>query len=250
MEKGCYLGQEGVASIIKNPRGPPRTLYAVVFDDDCNTYETQSRGDGSELENLTKAPRPGDALFALGSNGKLNVGTLTSVAEPGGTGKRCIVALALVRRADSIMKQMKELDLEIYRDSENIVDVDSFSGIIEPPPLDPLDGLEVIIGESFTTGKLKMVPVRGLRRGRNIFDEKISVDDYFDEESPVATPEASNEQGSENKADLAQTQADAEKAAEEAEAAAAEARRKTEKMEMLRKRAEEAMARKKKQQKR
>ena len=40
LEKGCYLGQEGVASVVKNPRGPPRLLYSVVFDDESNVYET------------------------------------------------------------------------------------------------------------------------------------------------------------------------------------------------------------------
>jgi folate-binding protein YgfZ len=40
MDKGCYLGQEGVASIVKNKRGPPRTLYRVVFEDESNIYAT------------------------------------------------------------------------------------------------------------------------------------------------------------------------------------------------------------------
>lgn len=246
MDKGCYLGQEGIASIIKNPRGPPRTLYAVVFEDDFNTYETQSRGDRSKLENLTTMPRPGDTLFALGSNEELSVGTLTSVGEAAGTGDRNTVALALIRRADSIMKQMKELDLEICRDDEDFADVDADSGMVQPPPLDPLDGLEVIVGGSFTTGKLKMIPSRALRKGRNIFDEKFVVEDYFDE-TPTVQDVVLNNVKKED--DLVRMEADIEKATEEAEAAAAEARRKVEKMEMLKQRAEEAMARRKQQQK-
>jgi folate-binding protein YgfZ len=245
MNKGCYLGQEGVASIVKNPRGPPRTLYSVVFDDDFNTYKTQTQVDSSDLENLTRMPRPGDSLFALGSNEELSVGTITSVAEAGSTGERCVVALALVRRADSIMKQMKQLDLEIERSTEDFMDPETDNdGIIMPPPLDPLEGLEIIIGGSFTTGKLKMVPSRALRKGQNLFllEERVAVDDYFDE-----VPTERNNgvlDGNMESVDLAVQEADAAKAAE---AATAEAQRKAEKLEMLKKRAEEAMARRKKQ---
>lgn len=246
MDKGCYLGQEGIASIAKNPRGPPRTLYSVIFEDDSNTYETQSRGDRSKVENLTKPPKPGDTLFALGSNQELTVGTITSVAEANGTGDRCIVALALVRRADSILKQMKDLELEIYREPQEFLDVDPASGMIQPPPLDPLDGLEVIVGGSFTTGQLKMVPSRGLREGLNIFDEQILVEDYF-EQTPSLRQSVSSSSSKDGDDDIAKIQADAAKAVEEAEAAAAETRRKAEKMEALKKRAEEAMARRKQQ---
>lgn len=243
MDKGCYLGQEGVASIVRNPRGPPRTFYAVVFDDVFNTYETQTRGDGSDFENLTRPPRVGDTLFALGSNEKLRVGTLTSVAEPNGTGELSIIALALVRRADSILKQMKELDIEIDRDIEDYVEVEDSSGMIQPPPLETLDGLEVMVGGSFTVGKLRMIPSRGTQQGRNIFDERISVEDYFEENASVAHSDATAAQ---NEDVIVEAQAPAE--AEEAEAATAEAKRKEEKMAMLRKRAEEAMVRRKKEQ--
>ena len=248
MDKGCYLGQEGVASIVKNPRGPPRTLYSVVFDDDINTYETQSRGDKSALENLTRMPRPGDALYALGSNEELSVGTITSVAEAGSTGQRCVVALALVGRADSIMKQMKQLDLEIERIADDFLEMETeSSGIIMPPPLDPLDGLEVIVGGSFTTGKLKMVPRRALRKGQNLFmlEERVAVEDYFDNETTAPLIEDSDKLT--NEVDPAEQPADSAKAAEAAALAASEARRKAEKMEMLKKRAEEAMARRKQQ---
>jgi hypothetical protein len=249
MDKGCYLGQEGVASIVKNPRGPPRTLYKVVFDDDFNTYETQSRGENSDLENLTRIPRAGDNLYALGSNEELSVGTITSVAEAGSTGERCIVALALVRRADSIMKQMKQLDLEIDRNTDDFLYMETgSSGIIMPPPLDPLDGLEVIIGGSFTAGKLKMVPCRALRKEQNLFllEERVAVEDYFDE-VPVAPYIAVSDEST-NNLDPIKQEADVAKAAEAAESAAAEVLRKAEKMEMLKKRAEEAMARRRKQQ--
>jgi folate-binding protein YgfZ len=256
MDKGCYLGQEGIASIHKNPRGPPRTLYQVVFEDDFNVYESQSRGDKSKLDNLTNPPRSGEALFALGSNEKLSVGTLTSVAEAGGTGVRTTVALALVRRADSIMKQMKDLGLEIPRDPDDfIIDIDaSSSGMIKPPPMDPLDGLEVIVEGTFTVGTLKGIPTRRLRKGRNMFDDKLVVEeDYFEdstmppaEQTKVLDPPSPADSDGDEGDDLERIQAEAEQAAAEAEAAAAVAIRKAEKMEVLRKRAEEAMARRKK----
>ena len=193
-------------------------------------------------------PRPGDALYALGSNEELSVGTITSVAEAGSTGQRCVVALALVGRADSIMKQMKQLDLEIERIADDFLEMETeSSGIIMPPPLDPLDGLEVIVGGSFTTGKLKMVPRRALRKGQNLFmlEERVAVEDYFDNETTAPLIEDSDKLT--NEVDPAEQLAYAAKAAEAAALADSEARRKAEKMEMLKKRAEEAMARRKQQ---
>ena len=248
-QKGCYLGQEGVASMLKNIRGPPRILYSVVFDDDENVYETQSRGDGSQIENLTRPPKIGDVLYVLGSNEEISVGTVTSVAQPGGSGEPCTLGLVLIRRADSIRKQMKGLDLEIHRDEPQVADiVDEASGIIQPPPLDPLDGLEIIIGGSFTMGKLRMVPSRRWRRGKNMLDCNLQVEELVDEGRrsasstqlvTTAQPQVSEED------ELQRAVEDAVKAQAEADAAAAEAKRKADKMEMLKKRAEEAMARKK-----
>lgn len=246
-DKGCYLGQEGIASIMKNTRGPPRTLYSVVFDNNANVYESQSRGDRSDIENLTKPPQSGQALYALGSNEELPVGTLTSVAEAGGTGEQTIVGLALVRRADSIMKKMKDMDLEIFREAEDFIDVTESSGRIEPPPLDPLDGLEVIIEGTFTVGTIKMVPSRRFRRGLNMFEPDVEVED-FEHESIQENPEAKSIDNNDFDQDLSQIQEDAEKAAAEAAAAAGEASRKAEKMEVLKKKAAEAMARRKQKQ--
>lgn len=245
MEKGCYLGQEGVASIHKNPRGPPRTLYSVVFDDDFNVYETQSRGDNSDIENLTTPPIPGDKLFALGSNEELSIGSLTSVAEAGGTGDKETLALALVRRADTVLKQMNELGLEIIRETQDVVDLEESSGLIEPPPLDPLDGMEVIVGGSFTIGKLKMIPSRGIRMGSNKFVDSIVVEQYFEQGERLMDETETKSQDTTEELDLEKLKVEAEKAEQEAQAAAEEAKRKAEKMEMLKKRAEEAMARRK-----
>jgi hypothetical protein len=129
------------------------------------------------------------------------------------------------------------------------VDVDengSGSGMIQPPPLDPLDGLEVIVGGTFTVGKLKMIPSRRLRPGRNLFYENLVVKMLPGGEDILTSPPASTEEEEEEEEDLEQIKADAEKAAVEAEAAAGDAQRKAEKMEMLRKRAEDAMAKRKK----
>ena len=259
MEKGCYLGQEGVASVFKNPRGPPRTLYSVVFDDGDNVYDWQSKEDDS---NLTRLPKAGDPLFALGSNQEISVGTITSVAEAGGSGDKCTFALALVRRADSIRKQMNAMDLEIARDTDpEVIDINAASGIIEPPPIDPLDGLEVIVGKTFTVGMLQMVPSRRLRKGRNMFDEVLEVEDMLggDSDDVQVSQEANSLSNVEAgvlpqdsytepvtvEEELEQARKEASRAKAEAEAAASEAKRKAEKMEILKKRAEEAMARRK-----
>ncbi|KAL3944367.1 MAG: hypothetical protein SGBAC_001571 [Bacillariaceae sp.] len=263
LEKGCYLGQEGIASILKNPRGPPRTLYSVIFEDSTNIWETQSRGDKSSIENLTVPPKVGQTLYALGSNEELLVGTLTSVAEAAGTGDPTIVGLAMVRRADSITKKMKDLGLEIFREPQDIFDITESSGMIEPPPLDPLDGLEVVVEGTFTVGKLSMVPSRRFRPGKNMFDIDIVVEEYTgpaphviyaptiddgvetDRDGGGDSDSDSASDGDEEGLDLSKMQAEAEAAEKEAVEAAAEAQRKAEKMEILKKRAEEAMARRK-----
>jgi folate-binding Fe-S cluster repair protein YgfZ len=262
LEKGCYLGQEGVASVLKNPRGPPRTLYQVVFDDELNHYdgdvgdddegEAEERGD----DNLTRPPAPGDALFVLGSNEEISAGILTSVAEPGGTGEAVTVGLALVPRADSILKRMADRGLTIRESTAR----DAGSPSLAPPVprrTFPLDGLEVIVGGTFTVGRLQAVPAHRYRQGENMFldnptesyeeepqrwnpirlepDEADSSDDEspdpWESDAPasVATESTENEVPS--------------KELEEAQAAAeAETKRKAEKLELLRKRAEQALA--------
>ena len=246
LDKGCYQGQEGIASLVKNPRGPPRILYAVLFDDDFNVYESQSRGDDGKIENLTRMPQVGDTLYVLGSNEGIQVGILTSVGEPGGTGDPTTVALALVRRADSILKQMKDMEIDISRNMDDVIDITESSGMIEPPPLDPLDGLEVVVGGSFTVGKLQMVPSRRYRKGRNMFDENLKLEVDFDFDDVAPRPDASlAERRLSEEEELKQAVEEAAKAQAAAEAAAREAKRKAEKMELLRKRAEEAMERKK-----
>jgi folate-binding Fe-S cluster repair protein YgfZ len=265
-DKGCYMGQEGIASALKNPRGPPRTLYSVVFEDDVNLYRHQSEGDNSSLENKTKMPRPLDQLFVLGSNEEIQVGTITSIAEPYSTGESTIVGLALARRADSILKQMKGKGLQIPRRMEAALPTPNFdmdaepsSGIIPPPPMDSLDGLEVIVGGTFTVGVLRGVPSRRYPRGKNMFldqeqvfltCEEILDQGYVDiEYSSKSASDFLEEKIMEMQNEGTSTVADnkkAEEVAAEEEAAESEAKRKAEKMELLKKRAEEAMTRRRK----
>ncbi len=265
LDKGCYLGQEGIASITKNPKGPPRTLYSVVFEDDFNIYENQSRGDQSDFDNMTTLPKPGQTLCALGSNEKLQVGRLTSIGEAGGTGGPFTVGLALIKRAESIQKQMRAMDLEIPRDADDFFSVDAAtgSGLIQPPPLDPLDGLEIIVEGTFTMGKLRAIPSRqsGIRTNSNMFDPEIEVEGLEDYVAIIPTQLPTMEEVTETVEtestdididdddsvldDLEAMEAEVAKATAEAEAAAAEAQRKAEKMELLKQRAEAAMARRK-----
>jgi len=204
--KGCYVGQEGIASLLKNKLGVPRILYSVIFRDDDNPYNDMDNDDDDDddddythnspkrddeeeplFSNKTFRPTIGDELFVLGSNEQIRVGTLTSVAEPGGTSTAETVALALVKRETSILKKMKGMDLEIGYgldgggDDDFLFDDDDDggsslggssmgSGLIQPPPIDPLDGLEVVIGGSFTQGILRVVASRRLRDGLNLFD--------------------------------------------------------------------------------
>eukprot|EP00977_Amphora_coffeiformis_P024829 scaffold17309_cov118-Amphora_coffeaeformis.AAC.1 len=179
LEKGCYMGQEGIASVLKNPRGPPRLLYQVVFHDEFNLYDSETikstGGEGSRsaswTDNLTRLPQPGDILYVLGSNQEINVGTLTSVAEPASTGDPETLGLAFVRRSDSILQAMQKLELDIPR-VYDIMEQDT-SGLVKPPPMDPLDGLEVILEGTFTVGTLRSIPSRRFPRGKNMFVEDI-----------------------------------------------------------------------------
>jgi len=270
MSKGCYLGQEGVASIFKNPRGPPRRLYQVVFEDDDNVYGFQSEGDDTKVDNLTKLPQQGQDLYVLGSNEQISVGKLLSVAEPGGTGDAHVVALALIRRADSILKQMKELNLEVGNNDPFANDPLWNGGVVvvnvnqrESPIKDPLDGLEVIVGGTFTVGTLLPVPGRRLRRGRTLYDDVATWDDIGNENAEVEriigprptkpqdedwepAPEVAAALSSQaEEAEYAAVMLEAKQAEEEADAAAAEAQRKAEKLQLLKQRAEEAMAKRK-----
>jgi folate-binding Fe-S cluster repair protein YgfZ len=289
-DKGCYLGQEGVASVLKNSRGPPRLLYQVIFDYEGNVFDSESQGDKGNIENLTQLPVAGAELFVLGSQNEILVGTLTSIAEPSGTGDPNMVGLVLARRPDSILKAMRERGLEIDRNvgkdpfendplwNGGNVDV---SAMVPPPPMDPLDGLEVVVKDSFTVGILRSVPTRRYPLGQNMFEDIViydavepgqgeveinriqkrwspemeaAIDALFEkqQERPEISvgdvdPELEEtglmSEAEQAELDLAMEEAATAQAA--AEAAAAEAKRKADKIEMLKKRAEEAIARRK-----
>lgn len=204
------------------------------------------------MSNKTNKPIVGADLYVLGSDKKIKVGTLTSVAEQGGTSSSETVALALVRRSDPILKSMSDLGLEINMGNE-LFEQDPFwskdyisspqeSGLINPPSLDPLNGVEVVVEESFTQGYLKQIPSLRLKVGQNMFetdawtanesvsDEPSSVMGFIPQnESPdnfEAVSTATKSQGEEN----------TEESIDETEVA-----KKKEKMEMLKKKAEEVM---------
>jgi glycine cleavage system aminomethyltransferase T len=260
LEKGCYLGQEGVASITKNPRGPPRSLYHVVFDDEFNMYqgEEEDYGDDdddfvdfsdlndgandSECDNLTRVPLAGDKLYVLGSNQEIAVGTLTSVGESGGTGDACTVGMALIRRSDSILKQMKSKGI-VMDDVFNREKNDDILDGRKPRELfqDPLDGLEVIVEDTFTVGRLQTVASRRFG-AMNMFDDEIL---YEWADSPEVDTAVNNAEDTSTAISDAEAAAQAKQAELEAAEMDAETQRKAEKLELLRKRAEEAMARRK-----
>jgi len=305
--KGCYQGQEGIASIMKNKRGPPRQLYQAVFYDSENDFDGEGGGfglintiDNEELmdfqrlkkqadpiDNDTRHPRPGDSIYVLGSNESIQVGKITSVAEPNGTGDAKTVALALVKRPGSILKAIKEQGLDLPRwweDAEdgdeedmdtrniakNIASEKGGSGMMQPPPLDALYNLEVVVGGTYTVGRLISVPSRRYnkkssgsgdvatlldyeQRGQ-VVDDNNEGPAYFkyasqDEEvqgaDAIDTASLQVEEGDDDEEMdelLAKAEEEAAKAAAAAEAAAADAKRKEEKMKLLKAKAEAAMA--------
>jgi folate-binding Fe-S cluster repair protein YgfZ len=266
--KGCYLGQEGIASIVKNPRGPPRLLYQVVFDNEINYNDDQS------AENINTCPEVGANLYCVGLKEEILVGTVTSIAKPSGKGRKMTVGLCLARRADSILKKMKDLDMPTPKSFLHTDNVSQNNQSMH----DPLHGLEVIVGGTHTTGRLMTLPSRANRmtsilgeevkldakaQQRHTIEEKIELED---EERKLQKIDAMRKKAEEaivtrsqkSKEDLMR-EAETARAALKKEAAGrkmiatlpaaaekdddSEAARKAEKMEMLRKRAEEAIAR-------
>ena len=250
--KGCYLGQEAISALLKNKRGVPRSLYSVAFND--------------EVIAETRVPLPGDDLYVLGSAEKIKAGMITSVAEPDGSGDPTTLCLALIRRSDSILSKMETMGLELGGGIN--IEAQGPGSTSVPPPVDPLDGLEVIIAGTNAIGKLQSLPCRRFRNGLNMFDAEVEafaeaerdsgavmgiVDDSSRADVSEFVPEGwdavADDKSVDVEEELRQAEEEAAKAAAEAEAAAAEAKRKAEKMEMLKKKAEEAMARRRKKKK-
>jgi folate-binding Fe-S cluster repair protein YgfZ len=281
LNKGCYLGQEGVSAQVKNPRGLPRQLYHIVFSDVSNDNKSVvvDNGDGIiEVLPPSSYPKQGDELFVLGSNEQIRVGVLTSVIPSIGIASandtevadddedgEMVLALALVRRPDSILSQMQSLDLEPL---ENTIDLEEFR------EEEPLHGLEVIVGGSFTIGRLQSL---GFVRDKAFRDANASQNGSLDTPSSsvmgyfpapggetTASPGVVLDDNSQPKATTGDDEAagaveivmdtagdddlvgrmmeEAKAAKEESEAAAVEAKRKAEKMKMLQARADAAMA--------
>jgi hypothetical protein len=166
----------------------------------------------------------------------------------------------LVRRPGSILKAIKEQDLDLPRwwedvenssDDENeglddIANEKDGSGIIQPPPLDPLHNLEVVIEGSYTVGRLVSIPSRRYNKKKSEgvaslldFEQRGEVVDsggpaylaYNSDESQIV---------GESEQDIDSDQIA--KAKADAEAAAAEAKRKEEKMKLLQEKAAAALA--------
>ena len=119
--------------------------------------------------------------------------TIASVAEPNGNGDAKTIALALARRPGPILSAIRERGLELPRWWEDVADDDrreedfddadddrgaaarsggianerGGSGIMRPPPLDPLHNLEVVIGGSYIVGRLVSVPGRRYDGGKS-----------------------------------------------------------------------------------
>ena len=115
------------------------------------------------------------------------------MAEPNGTGDAKTIALALARRPGPILSAIRERGLELPRWWEDVGDDDDRnddddddddnrrgvarggtianekdgSGIMRPPPLDPLHNLEIVIGGTYTVGRLVSVPSRRYGRGKS-----------------------------------------------------------------------------------
>ncbi len=257
--KGCYQGQEAIAAQLNNKRGVPRNLYNVIFPEEDNFFDGQNDEEeysnhAERLSNKTKLPTVGADLYVLGSNQEIKVGTLTSVAEKDGTASSETVALGLVRRSESILKRMKDMGLEIPRD--NLFEEDSFwsdgpssssleSGIINPLPLDPLDGLEVAVGDSFTQGYLRLVPSLRVKKGQSMFEtDSWSPVDFQEETGSVMGFMPQNEIREEpqyiEKTPVPEYGESAKNS--DGEDALLNAQRKEEKMKLLQQRAEEALA--------
>lgn len=192
------------------------------------------------------------------------------MAEPNGTGDPKTVALALAKRPGTILKAIKDQNLELPRWWEDVDDPrgdgddtksnarqkiardEGGSGIMPPPPLDPLHNLEIVIGGTYTVGRLVSVPSRRYQSKSGGKDKVATLLDYEKQgnvvteggpgyfqynlqDDMVMEDSGGNNEDVEDQVsaeELAKAEEDAAKAAAEAEAAKAEAKRKEEKMKM------------------
>jgi len=214
---------------------------------------------------------------------------IASVAEPNGNGDSKTLALALAKRPGSILKAMKDQSLDLPKWWEDAEDEDEGddnargnigqdiarekggSGIMQPPPLDPLHNLEIVVGGTYTVGRLISVPSRRFgdrssgneaklldyeqrgevvdaEEGPGYFKYQLEDEQVTDAEIPSMSSnvdpksellaEVVDEEVEEDDDDeitdelLAKAEEEAAKAAAVAETAAAEAKRKEEKMKL------------------
>ena len=125
------------------------------------------------------------------------------------------------------------------------------SGIIYPPPIDPLDGLEVVCGGgSFTRGILRVVPYRRLKKGQQLFETELWAPHENESAGGVfgTIPQEAVDVGAmyeqeiivDDRSDMDELQ-QFDEAIEAAAEEEAEAKRKAEKLKMLKARAEAAI---------
>jgi len=233
-------GQEGVSAQVKNPRGPPRTLYRVAFPENDSIGE-----DDDENRSSANEPEVGDEILFGDENAYVRIGTITSIAEAGSTGEAFTVGLVLTKRPDSIASEISKVDFKPGNDDQRILTpfysfnvADGAANDLEDFSIDDqLNNLEVFINHKNVRGRLLAIP-EFLETISNIDEVSVKSDVIEVKSHDFVTEEDAESEEAIQKA--------IEEAEREAEIALAEAKRKAEKMEMLKKRAEAAMAARKK----
>eukprot|EP00590_Aulacoseira_subarctica_P005615 CAMPEP_0172425372 /NCGR_PEP_ID=MMETSP1064-20121228/31725_1 /TAXON_ID=202472 /ORGANISM="Aulacoseira subarctica , Strain CCAP 1002/5" /LENGTH=611 /DNA_ID=CAMNT_0013168183 /DNA_START=69 /DNA_END=1904 /DNA_ORIENTATION=+ len=244
LNKGCYLGQEGVAAQSRNPRGVPRTIYQVVFNDIHVDPITSGQSGGTN-----PYPKAGDTLFVLGSNEAIKAGVLTSVVpqddippyydDVGEIDESLsTVGMALIRRAEYIIQKMEDLGLDSIGDT---IDPTEFRSDA------PLHGLEVIVGGTYMVGTLRAVPFALKEMQQEELPDSTTpstVMGFIDTDARVDLSNVSEPEGnisvSQEEIDFQVALEEADRAKKAAEASAAEAKRAADKLEALKARAEAA----------
>ncbi len=220
-EKGCYLGQERVAAQSNNPL--PQSLYQIEFLEEEN----------NDFASLQRWPTVNDTVYVLGSNEELIAGKIVEMAEPASQGTPAMLGLAMVKRANSLLRRMEQLELDLPRPQTN----DDFSMVESSSGTrDKLDGLEVIVNGELI-GRLKTLPFKLLGQDKFLIDDMEESPDeaVVEVEKPEAidVPKETVEKNNSESMPIPTAKVDSQ----------AERERKEAKMELLRKRAEEALAR-------
>ncbi|GAX18255.1 hypothetical protein FisN_20Lh014 [Fistulifera solaris] len=219
-EKGCYLGQERVAAQSGNPL--PQSLYQIEFLEEEN----------NDFVSLQRWPTGNDTVYVLGTNEELTAGKIVEMAEPASQGTPAMLGLAMVKRANSLLRRMEQLELDVPRPQTNDDSlVESSSGT-----RDKLDGLEVIVNGELI-GRLKTLPFKRLGQDKFLIDDTEQAPDEavveMEKSEAVDARKETEEMNSSESMPSPTANVDSQ----------AERERKEAKMELLRQRAEEALAR-------